>query len=202
MDHRLAGGRQPLFPFTRALRRPVSVEQQFPAQRAPAVLGLQETQAGDVHRPGYAPVPPGGPVTSQGGVVGRRGSPDHLVPDDFRPGEPEQVGAAVAVAEDPLVLPGLAERAEVAAGDPPGRLVRVAMAGPLVGELPQVVVQRGEGLAGYRRPVVGGPAPGDGVEPGDDRRALAPRRDRSSVRSRSRIRLIAALLGLISSLPW
>ena len=33
-------------------------------------------------------------------------------------------------------------------------------------------------------------------------RALAPRRDRISVRSRSRIRLTAALLGLISSLPW
>jgi hypothetical protein len=32
--------------------------------------------------------------------------------------------------------------------------------------------------------------------------ALVPRRDRISVRSRSRIRLMAALLGLISSLPW
>src|ERR1035437_171732 len=32
--------------------------------------------------------------------------------------------------------------------------------------------------------------------------ALAPRRDRSSVASRFRIRLTAALLGLISSLPW
>ena len=31
--------------------------------------------------------------------------------------------------------------------------------------------------------------------------ALAPRRARTSVRSRSRIRLTAALLGLISSLP-
>ena len=32
--------------------------------------------------------------------------------------------------------------------------------------------------------------------------ALAPRRARISAASRSRIRRIAALLGLISSLPW
>ena len=155
MDHCLAGDRQPLFPFVRALRRAVGVEQQFPAQRAPAVLGLQEAQAGDVHRPGYPAPSPGGPVTGQGGVVGRRGAFDHLVPDDFRPGEPEQVGAAAAVAEHPLVLPGLAELAEVAVDGPPGRLVRVAMLGPLVDELPQVVIQRSECLAGYHRPVVG-----------------------------------------------
>jgi hypothetical protein len=31
--------------------------------------------------------------------------------------------------------------------------------------------------------------------------ALVPRRDRSSVRSRSRTRLLAALLGLVSSVP-
>ena len=48
------------------------------------------------------------------------------------------------------------------------------MLGPLVGELPQVVIQRGEGLAGDHRPVVGGPAPHDGVEPGDDRLRVGP----------------------------
>ena len=90
------------------LRRRVGVQEQLPAQRAPAMLCLQEAQAGSVHRPGYSPAPAGGPVGSQGGVVTGRGSPDHLVPDDFRPGEPEQVGATVAVAEHPLVLPGRA----------------------------------------------------------------------------------------------
>src|SRR5690349_8046117 len=108
------------------------------------MLGLQEAQAGNVHRPGYSPAPPVGPVPGQGWVVRRRGSPDHLVPDDLCPGEPAEVGAAVAVAEYPPVLPGLAELAEVAADNPPDRLVRVAMPGPLVGELPQVVIQRCE----------------------------------------------------------
>jgi hypothetical protein len=63
------------------------------------MLGLQEAQAGNVHRPGYSPAPPVGPVPSQGRVVRRRGSPDHLVPDDLRPGEPAEVSAAVAFAE-------------------------------------------------------------------------------------------------------
>jgi len=48
------------------------------------------------------------------------------------------------------------------------------MLGPLVGELPQVVIQRSENLAGDCRPVVGGPAPDDGVEPGDDRLRIGP----------------------------
>src|SRR6516162_324796 len=132
------------------------------------MLRLQQAQAGDVQLAGSFAAP-AGPIQCQGGVAGRRGAPDHLVPDDFRPGEPEHVGAAVAVAEYPLVVPGLAELAEVAADDPPGRLIRVAMLGQLVGELPQVVIQRREYLAGYHRPVVGRPAPDDGVEPGDDR---------------------------------
>jgi hypothetical protein len=41
-----------------------------------------------------------------------------------------RVGAAVAVAEDPLVLPGLAEFAEVTVDDPPSQLVRVAAPRP------------------------------------------------------------------------
>ena len=79
-------------------------------------------------------------------------------------------------------------------------LFRVAVAGPLIGEPPQVGIQRVEYLAGYRCPVIGGPAPDDGVEPLlITAVALVPRRDRISVLNRSRIRLRAALLGLISS---
>ena len=37
-DYRLAGGRQPLFPFTWALRRAVGVQEELPAPWAPAVL--------------------------------------------------------------------------------------------------------------------------------------------------------------------
>ena len=109
--------------------------------------------------------PPFGPVLGQGGVIRGCSALDHLVSDDLRPGELEQVGAAFAVAEHPPVLPGLVEHAEVPVHDPALRLVRVAMLGPLVGELPQVIVQRCERLAGHRCPVVGRPAPDDGVEP-------------------------------------
>jgi hypothetical protein len=52
--HCLAGDRQPLFPLARALRRAVGVQEQFSAQWAAAVLGLQEFQAGRVHRTGYS----------------------------------------------------------------------------------------------------------------------------------------------------
>ena len=118
--------------------------------------------------------PPVGPVLGQGRVVRGRPALDHLVSDDLRPGELEQVGAAVAVAEHPPVLPGLVEPAEVPVDDPVLRLVRVAVLGPLVGELPQVAVQRGEHLAGHHRPVVGRPPPHDGVEPLQHRRRVGP----------------------------
>ena len=58
--------------------------------------------------------------------------------------------------------------------DPGRRFVRVAEGGPLVGEPPQVVVQLAEGLGGYLRPVVGGPAPNDRVEPFDHRPSVGP----------------------------
>src|SRR6266487_4590142 len=65
------------------------------------------------------------------------------MPFDAGPGELDQAGAAIAVAEDPVVVPELAGLAEVPAGDPAFRLVRVAPCGPLAGEFPHVVVQRG-----------------------------------------------------------
>jgi hypothetical protein len=68
--YRLAGGRQPLFPLARGLRRPVGVQEELPAPWAPAVLCLQEPQGGRVDGAGYSPVPPGSPVLGQGWVVG------------------------------------------------------------------------------------------------------------------------------------
>src|SRR6476469_1212976 len=145
--------------------------------------------------------PPFGPVRGKGGIVRGRSGPDHLVSDDLGPSERHVVGTAGAVAEYPLVLPGLVELAEVSDDDPLLRLVGVAMPGRLVGELPHVGVQGGEHLAGHHRPVVGGPPRMMGLSRCSTADALVPRRERISVRSRSRIRLTAALLGLISSLP-
>ena len=136
--------------------------------------GLEEPQAGVVDRRGWCLAPSLGPVVGQGGVVRGRCAFDHLVSDDPGPGELEQVGAAVAVAEHPPVAPGLVELAEVPGDDPALRLVRVAEGGPFVGELPQVVVQRGERLAGHHRPVVGGPTPDDRVEPFEHRWCVGP----------------------------
>src|SRR2546423_562820 len=94
--------------------------------------------------------------------------------DDLRPGELLEVVAAVTVAEDPAVLPGGVEHAEVPADDPAFRLVRVGADGPPVGESPHVVVQRAECRAGDRVPVVGGPSPDNRVEGTDDRGGVGP----------------------------
>src|SRR6266536_6474813 len=83
------------------------------------------------------------------------------MPFDAGPGELDQAGAAIAVAEDPVVVPELAGLAEVPAGDPAFRLVRVAPCGPLAGEFPHVVVQGGERPGRHHCPVIGRPAPED-----------------------------------------
>jgi hypothetical protein len=57
-------------------------------------------------------------TTGQLWRVGRRGAHDQRVADDLGPGEPPEAFPAVAVAEYPLVVPGLVEHAEVA-GDHP-----------------------------------------------------------------------------------
>ena len=69
---------------------------------------------------------------------------DQLVPHDPGPGELLQVGAAVAVTEDPLVAPRVVAHADVAGDDPARRLVRVGVSGPFCRPVPQVVIQRGE----------------------------------------------------------
>jgi hypothetical protein len=150
------------------------VQQEAPAQRAVTVLRLEQSQRGRVHRQGRSLAAPIDPVGRERGVVWRRPSRDQLVPDDLRPGELPEVGTTVVVAEYPSVLPGLVEPAEVPVDDPALRLVRVATCRPLVGELEHVVVQRGEGLAGHHRPVVGRPAAHDRVDRPQHRRWVRP----------------------------
>ena len=81
------------------------------------------------------------------------------------------VGAS-PVPEHPAVVPELAELAVVAAGDPPLRLSAVGALGPPPGELPHVVVQLAEDLAGDCSPVIGGPAPYYRAERGENRRRV------------------------------
>ena len=100
------------------------------------------------------------------------------MPDDGGPGELDQVRDAAAfvdaapVPEHPSVVPELVEPAEVAVDDPPLRFPGVAALGPPPGELPHVVVQLTEDLAGHHSPVVGSPPPDDRGERGDDRRRV------------------------------
>jgi hypothetical protein len=77
----------------------------------------------------------------------------------------------------------------------------VAADSPLPGEPPEVGVEITEDLASYVCPVIVAQPLIIGLSRLITARAVCPRRARSSVRSRSRIRLMAALLGLISSLP-
>src|SRR5512133_982830 len=123
----------------------VGGEHGIPAERAAVALPIEQAQRVAVQR-GFDASPPGGPVPGQGGVVGGRRAVDRLVPDDVCPGELDEMGDVTAAAdeaavtEDPPVVPELVELAEVAADRPDLRLVRVAVFGPLVGELPHVGV--------------------------------------------------------------
>src|SRR5712671_4217594 len=159
---------QPLFPFVRALRLVVGVQEQFPAERAAPVLRLEQAQGRLAEREWF-PAAALVPVSGERGVVWRRRACHYLVPDDFRPDEPDEVGAAVAVAEHPPVLPGRVELAEVPAGHPGLRLVRVRAQRPSVGEQPQVVVYLAEHLLGHYAPVVRGPSPDNRVNCADNR---------------------------------
>jgi hypothetical protein len=116
-----------------------------PAHRASPVLPGEQAQGVAVER-GFDLLAPFGPVSGQGWVIGGCRALDRHVPPDGRPGELDQVGAAVAVAEHPAVVPELAVLAEVPADDPALRLVVVAPRGPLVQQLPQVVIKGAEYL--------------------------------------------------------
>lgn len=168
-------------------------EQVIPAERAAAVLLGEQAEAVAIERR-FHPSTPFGPVLGQGRVIGGCPPQDERVPDDGGPGELGEVGAGLLVAEHPPVVPELVELAEVPVDDPAPRLVRMAALGPLEGEPSYVVVQGGEHLGRDHAAVVGGPAPRDGIEPGDDRL-------RVSAASRSFSRLTAEGLGVVSVLP-
>ncbi|BAH47094.1 putative transposase (plasmid) [Rhodococcus opacus B4] len=169
----------PAFPFIRGIWRLIGREQVVSAEWTAAVLPSEQAGVVAVER-WFDLAPPPDPIVTEVGVVWRRPSRDRGVTDDGSPGELDQVGddltvvatRVVGIAEHPLVVPELVEPAEVAICNPPLRLAGVAAAGPPPCEPPHVVVQRGESLAGHHAPVVGGPAPDDGVEPGDDRQRV------------------------------
>ena len=117
-------------------------------------------------------VPAVSPVPGQAGVVGGCRALDHDVAADRRPGMLDQAGPGVLVTEDPPVFPVGVELPEIPGRDPAPALVRVRVPRPLPGELPHVVPQRGECAAGHLAPVVGRPAPDDGVERDDDRQRV------------------------------
>ena len=108
---RLAQPFEPLFPFLRALRFPVCVQQQAITAWATSLLRLEQPEEERAQWRSDSPSP-SGPVTGQGAVVERRTACDQAVPDNRCPGELDQVAAAVAVAEHPAVPPGVVKRAE------------------------------------------------------------------------------------------
>src|SRR4051812_23422174 len=166
----------PAFPVRGGLGL-VGAEQVVTAERAASVLPGEQAQVVAVQR-GFDPPPPGGPVVDQVRIVRGRRAGDHLVSDDGGPAELDQVRDAAAlvgtgaVAEHPSVVSEPVEPAEIAMDDPPLRLSAVGAFGPPVGELPHVGVQLAENLAGHDSPVIGGPAPDDRGERGDDRRRI------------------------------
>lgn len=174
-DRSPGNAQPPSFPLAGRLWWLIRDEQVVSAERTVPVLLGQQVQVVAVQRRFHSS-PSRGPIVGQSRVI--RGCParDQLVPDDVCPGELCQAGDVAAIvhdviadAEHPLVVPELVEPAEVAAHDPRLRFVGMAAAGPPVGESPQVMIQRGEDLAGHHSPVVGGPPADDRVEPGNDR---------------------------------
>ena len=105
--YRLAGDLQPPpFPLLGGLGWLIGAEQVVSAERAPPVLPGQQAQAVPVER-GVDLLAPFGPVAGQGRVIGGCRALDRHVPLDGRPGELDQAGAAVTVAEYPVVVPEL-----------------------------------------------------------------------------------------------
>src|SRR6266508_3072594 len=170
---RVADHLEPLFPLVGVLRFVVGVQQETPAPWTAAVLRPEQTQ-GDWVQQGFPAAAPQRPEFGQGGVVDRRRSWHHPVPDDRRPGESSQVKTTAAVPEHPLVVPGPVEGIEVPGDDPAFRLVRVGVSGPLVDQPPHMGVQRTERPLGHPDPVVGGPTPDDRVESGDHHFGVGP----------------------------
>ena len=164
---------EPSLPFVGMLWWVVCVEQRRAAARATSVLLMEQTQQERAQR-WLVPASPPVPVLRQGRVVGGGTALDLSVTDDRCPGELDQVAAAAAVAEHPVISAGRMERGEVPGLDPAPALVRMPPPRPPVGEHPHVVIQRGEGLLGHHGAVVGRPTPNDRVEPGDHRFGVGP----------------------------
>ena len=76
------------------------MEQKVSTDRAATVLGLKQPQSISAQGRDLLPSPVG-PVSGEYRVIERRGIPDQRVTDDRGPGELDEVGAAVAVAEHP-----------------------------------------------------------------------------------------------------
>jgi hypothetical protein len=140
---------------------------------SPGALLLGEQDQDAAVEQGLVLATSGGPVVGQGGVVRGRRAEDQAMPDDLRPAHPVEPGTVVAVAEDPPVVAGRVELAVVPVDDPVPRLVLVAVAGPLVGQLPQVAVQGREGPGRCCSPVVVRPSTQDRVDLREDGRRIA-----------------------------
>src|SRR6266851_9200880 len=140
LAQRPAGVNEPLLPRLWGLRFLVGVDQQFPACRAAIILGYEQPQGVAVQRRRSAFAATLSPVPRQARVVRRRPRSDQGMANDPGPGEPVEVGARVRVAEHPAVPPGPVEPAEVPGGHPVPRLVRMRVASPPPGEVPQVAV--------------------------------------------------------------
>ena len=155
-----------------------------PAERALPVLLLDSRCRVYLSSGGLIFFPPSGPVSGQGGVIGGCARPlaRHVPLGMGRPGELDQVGAAVAVAEHPAVVPELVELAEVPADDPALRFVLVAPCGRFrAASTCSCPASRTAWM--HHAPVVGRPAPDDGVERGETpsrcRRAACASRTRA-----------------------
>src|SRR5438128_5117613 len=159
LDHallaqRAADGDEPLLPLLWGLRFLLGVEQQLPACRAAVILSFEQLQGVCVQRRRFASTTSLSPVLGQSGVVRRRPSSDRDMANDPGPGELGEVGTRFRITEHPPVLPGPVELPEVPGGNPVPRLVRMRVASPPPGEMPQVVVHPGENLGGDHAPVV------------------------------------------------
>ena len=122
------------------------------------------------------------------------------MPNNVGPGKLDKVGVTSGIAEHPAVVPELVALTEVVLDDPPLRFVVVLPCCPFVGELPHLIVQCVEHLGRHHTPVIGGPPLMIGLSLAMTAAEFDPRRTRISNASLCRSRLMAALLGLISSL--
>src|SRR5260370_34993719 len=166
LTQRAAGGDEPLLLLPWGLWFLLGVDQKISACRAAVIVGCVQLQGVFVQRRGFASAPSLSPILGQSRVVRRRPSSDRGMADDPGPGELGEVGARFRIPEPPPVLPGPVELTEVPGGNPVPRLVRMRVASPPPGEMPQLVVHPGENPGGDHAPVVAHPPPRGGVEAG------------------------------------